>query len=126
MLSVFLQPSVVCGFPYITNLSALLQDCHEKALLTKSTLLCLLSRHDPLLIPGNEQIENMDMNVKRYDSTGMFHWCPSKDIEKVILVSEARSRACARLSERVCKYASGSEYAHEKKGVLLHDNAAKH
>lgn len=47
------------------------------------------SRHDPLLIPGNEQIENMDMNVKRYDSTGMFHWCPSKDIEKVILVSGA-------------------------------------
>lgn len=49
--------------------------------------MCLFSRHDPLLIPGNEQIENMDMNVKRYDSTGMFHWCPSKEIEKVILVS---------------------------------------
>ncbi|XP_077585037.1 calcium-activated potassium channel subunit alpha-1 isoform X13 [Stigmatopora nigra] len=50
----------------------------------------MMSRHDPLLIPGNDQIENMDMNVKRYDSTGMFHWCPSKDIEKVILTrSEA-------------------------------------
>ncbi|XP_038148952.1 calcium-activated potassium channel subunit alpha-1a isoform X31 [Cyprinodon tularosa] len=50
----------------------------------------MMSRHDPLLIPGNEQIENMDMNVKRYDSTGMFHWCPSKEIEKVILTrSEA-------------------------------------
>uniref|UniRef100_A0A3Q4B6Y1 Calcium-activated potassium channel subunit alpha-1 n=1 Tax=Mola mola TaxID=94237 RepID=A0A3Q4B6Y1_MOLML len=50
----------------------------------------MMSRHDPLLIPCNEQIENMDMNVKRYDSTGMFHWCPSKDIEKVILTrSEA-------------------------------------
>ncbi|XP_062852166.1 calcium-activated potassium channel subunit alpha-1a [Trichomycterus rosablanca] len=49
-----------------------------------------VTRHDPLLIPGNEQIENMDVNVKRYDSTGMFHWCPSKDIEKVILTrSEA-------------------------------------
>ncbi|XP_036402356.1 calcium-activated potassium channel subunit alpha-1a isoform X2 [Megalops cyprinoides] len=49
-----------------------------------------MTRHDPLLIPGNEQIENMDMNVKKYDSTGMFHWCPSKDIEKVILTrSEA-------------------------------------
>ncbi|KAM4607014.1 calcium-activated potassium channel subunit alpha-1a isoform 4-T4 [Polymixia lowei] len=49
-----------------------------------------MMRHDPLLIPGNEQIENMDMNVKKYDSTGMFHWCPSKDIEKVILTrSEA-------------------------------------
>ncbi|XP_037394293.1 calcium-activated potassium channel subunit alpha-1a isoform X11 [Pygocentrus nattereri] len=49
-----------------------------------------MMRHDPLLIPGNEQIENMDVNVKRYDSTGMFHWCPSKDIEKVILTrSEA-------------------------------------
>ncbi|XP_074502088.1 calcium-activated potassium channel subunit alpha-1a isoform X8 [Sebastes fasciatus] len=50
----------------------------------------MMSRHDPLLIPGNEQMEGMDMNVKRYDSTGMFHWCPSKDIEKVILTrSEA-------------------------------------
>ncbi|XP_058477521.1 calcium-activated potassium channel subunit alpha-1 isoform X13 [Solea solea] len=47
-------------------------------------------RHDPLLIPGNEQIESMDENVKKYDSTGMFHWCQSKDIEKVILTrSEA-------------------------------------
>lgn len=46
---------------------------------------CLI-RHDPLLIPGNDQIESMDENVKKYDSTGMFHWCPSKDIEKVILV----------------------------------------
>lgn len=43
-------------------------------------------RHDPLLIPGNEQIDNMDASVKKYDSTGMFHWCPGKDIEKVILV----------------------------------------
>ncbi|XP_055784699.1 calcium-activated potassium channel subunit alpha-1a isoform X3 [Salvelinus fontinalis] len=50
----------------------------------------MMSRHDPLLIPGNEQMENMDMNVKQYDSTGMFHWCPSKEIEKVILTrSEA-------------------------------------
>ncbi|XP_028458755.1 calcium-activated potassium channel subunit alpha-1a isoform X33 [Sander lucioperca] len=50
----------------------------------------MMSRHDPLQIPGNEQIESMDMNVKRYDSTGMFHWCPSKEIEKVILTrSEA-------------------------------------
>ncbi|XP_030234251.1 calcium-activated potassium channel subunit alpha-1a isoform X18 [Gadus morhua] len=49
-----------------------------------------MMRHDPLLIPGNEQIENMDMSVKKYDSTGMFHWCPSKEIEKVILTrSEA-------------------------------------
>ena len=49
-----------------------------------------LDRHDPLLVPGNEQIENMDVNVKRYDSTGMFHWCPSKEIEKVILVGISR------------------------------------
>ncbi|XP_075790825.1 calcium-activated potassium channel subunit alpha-1 isoform X2 [Pelodiscus sinensis] len=49
-----------------------------------------LMRHDPLLIPGNEQIDNMDASVKKYDSTGMFHWCPAKDIEKVILTrSEA-------------------------------------
>uniref|UniRef100_A0A3Q3EQH0 Calcium-activated potassium channel subunit alpha-1 n=1 Tax=Labrus bergylta TaxID=56723 RepID=A0A3Q3EQH0_9LABR len=46
-------------------------------------------QHDPLLVPGNE-MESMDENVKKYDSTGMFHWCPSKDIEKVILTrSEA-------------------------------------
>lgn len=43
-------------------------------------------RHDPLLVPGHDQMETMDVNVKKYDSTGMFHWCPSKDIEKVILV----------------------------------------
>lgn len=67
--------------------------CSERS--NMSTLFCFHSRHDPLLIPGNEQIENMDMNVKRYDSTGMFHWCPSKEIEKVILVSGAR------LSDRV-------------------------
>ncbi|XP_037400135.1 calcium-activated potassium channel subunit alpha-1-like isoform X4 [Pygocentrus nattereri] len=47
-------------------------------------------RHDPLLIPSHDQMETMDENVKKYDSTGMFHWCPSKDIEKVILTrSEA-------------------------------------
>ncbi|XP_056616364.1 calcium-activated potassium channel subunit alpha-1a isoform X4 [Triplophysa dalaica] len=49
-----------------------------------------MTRHDPLLIPGNEQNESVDSSVKRYDSTGMFHWCPSKEIEKVILTrSEA-------------------------------------
>ncbi|PNJ40461.1 KCNMA1 isoform 67, partial [Pongo abelii] len=49
-----------------------------------------LMRHDPLLIPGNDQIDNMDSNVKKYDSTGMFHWCAAKEIEKVILTrSEA-------------------------------------
>ncbi|KAG3264632.1 potassium calcium-activated channel subfamily M alpha 1, transcript variant X13 [Ictidomys tridecemlineatus] len=49
-----------------------------------------LMRHDPLLIPGNDQIDNMDSNVKKYDSTGMFHWCAPKEIEKVILTrSEA-------------------------------------
>ncbi|KAF3853690.1 hypothetical protein F7725_014378 [Dissostichus mawsoni] len=49
-----------------------------------------IMRHDPLVIPGNDQMESMDENIKKYDSTGMFHWCPSKDIEKVILTrSEA-------------------------------------
>uniref|UniRef100_A0A8C6USS8 Calcium-activated potassium channel subunit alpha-1 n=1 Tax=Neogobius melanostomus TaxID=47308 RepID=A0A8C6USS8_9GOBI len=49
-----------------------------------------IMRHDPLLIPGSEPIESMDENVKKYDSTGMFHWCPSKDIERVTLTrSEA-------------------------------------
>ncbi|XP_053269903.1 calcium-activated potassium channel subunit alpha-1 isoform X4 [Pleuronectes platessa] len=49
-----------------------------------------IMRHDPLVVPGTEQIENMDENIKKYDSTGMFHWCQSKDIEKVMLTrSEA-------------------------------------
>ncbi|CAB1313023.1 unnamed protein product [Coregonus sp. 'balchen'] len=52
-----------------------------------------MMRHDPLLMPGNEQIENMDVNVKKYDSTGMFHWCQSKDIEKVILVGTSLPHA---------------------------------
>ncbi|XP_073775139.1 calcium-activated potassium channel subunit alpha-1a-like isoform X26 [Danio rerio] len=44
-----------------------------------------LIRHDPLL-----EMETMDENIKKYDSTGMFHWCPSKDIERVLLTrSEA-------------------------------------
>ncbi|XP_057215191.1 calcium-activated potassium channel subunit alpha-1 [Triplophysa rosa] len=47
-------------------------------------------RHDPLLVPGHDQMETMDDNIKKYDSTGMFHWSPSKDIEKVVLTrSEA-------------------------------------
>ncbi|KAM4702524.1 calcium-activated potassium channel subunit alpha-1 isoform 1-T1 [Rhinophrynus dorsalis] len=48
-------------------------------------------RHDPLLMSGNDQIDNMDSSsVKRYDSTGMFHWCPAKEMEKVLLTrSEA-------------------------------------
>uniref|UniRef100_A0A671RP09 BK channel n=1 Tax=Sinocyclocheilus anshuiensis TaxID=1608454 RepID=A0A671RP09_9TELE len=45
-------------------------------------------RHDPLLVPGHDQMETMDENIKKYDSTGMFHWCPSKDIEKVMLVRD--------------------------------------
>ncbi|KAM5142401.1 calcium-activated potassium channel subunit alpha-1 isoform 3-T3 [Mantella aurantiaca] len=50
-----------------------------------------LMRHDPLLMAANDQIDNMDASsVKRYDSTGMFHWCPAKEMEKVLLTrSEA-------------------------------------
>ncbi|XP_071986648.1 calcium-activated potassium channel subunit alpha-1 isoform X14 [Engystomops pustulosus] len=50
-----------------------------------------MMRHDPLLMAGNDQIDNMDSSsVKRYDSTGMFHWCPAKELEKVLLTrSEA-------------------------------------
>ncbi|XP_073427322.1 calcium-activated potassium channel subunit alpha-1 isoform X21 [Dendrobates tinctorius] len=50
-----------------------------------------MMRHDPLLMAGNDQIDNMDSSsVKRYDSTGMFHWCPAKEMEKVLLTrSEA-------------------------------------
>lgn len=48
-------------------------------------------RHDPLLMSANDQIDNMDSSsVKKYDSTGMFHWCPAKEMEKVLLTrSEA-------------------------------------
>ncbi|XP_063290295.1 calcium-activated potassium channel subunit alpha-1 isoform X6 [Pelobates fuscus] len=48
-------------------------------------------RHDPLLMSANDQIDNMDSSsVKRYDSTGMFHWCPAKEMERVLLTrSEA-------------------------------------
>ncbi|XP_056387300.1 calcium-activated potassium channel subunit alpha-1 isoform X16 [Hyla sarda] len=51
----------------------------------------MTSRHDPLLMAGNDQIDNMDSSsVKKYDSTGMFHWCPAKEMEKVLLTrSEA-------------------------------------
>ncbi|XP_075073196.1 calcium-activated potassium channel subunit alpha-1 isoform X6 [Mixophyes fleayi] len=50
-----------------------------------------MTRHDPLLMAGSDQIDNMDASsVKRYDSTGMFHWCPGKEMEKVLLTrSEA-------------------------------------
>ncbi|XP_069096904.1 calcium-activated potassium channel subunit alpha-1 isoform X5 [Pleurodeles waltl] len=49
-----------------------------------------MTRHDPMLMPANDQIDNMDSSVKKYDSTGMFHWCPAKEMEKVILTrSEA-------------------------------------
>lgn len=59
------------------------------------TMFVFLLRHDPLLIPGNEQVDNMDCNVKKYDSTGMFHWCPAKEIDKVILVSIGRKGSMA-------------------------------
>ncbi|XP_029031368.1 calcium-activated potassium channel subunit alpha-1 isoform X11 [Betta splendens] len=68
----------------------------------------MMSRHDPLLIPGNEQIENMDMNVKRYDSTGMFHWCPSKEIEKVILTRSEASMTVLSGHVVVCIFGDGT------------------
>ncbi|XP_063814761.1 calcium-activated potassium channel subunit alpha-1 isoform X5 [Pseudophryne corroboree] len=50
-----------------------------------------MTRHDPMLMAGSDQIDNMDSSsVKKYDSTGMFHWCPGKEMEKVLLTrSEA-------------------------------------
>ena len=60
-----------------------------------------LPRHDPLLIPGNDQIDNMDSNVKKYDSTGMFHWCAPKEIEKVILVSDRLQNLCHPLLSQI-------------------------
>nr|ADO63678.1 large conductance Ca2+-activated potassium channel ERL variant 12 [Mus musculus] len=71
------------------------QPCHQKkqrngGMRNSPNTSPKLMRHDPLLIPGNDQIDNMDSNVKKYDSTGMFHWCAPKEIEKVILTrSEA-------------------------------------
>lgn len=83
------EPQVVFHLFHVIMSSKRLQSFHKMSNI--NILLSFLSRHDPLLIPGNEQIENMDMNVKRYDSTGMFHWCPSKEIEKVILVSGTKN-----------------------------------
>ncbi|XP_043993311.1 calcium-activated potassium channel subunit alpha-1a isoform X14 [Gambusia affinis] len=68
----------------------------------------MMSRHDPLLIPGNEQIENMDMNIKRYDSTGMFHWSPSKEIEKVILTRSEASMTVLSGHVVVCIFGDAS------------------
>uniref|UniRef100_A0A3B3S7E5 BK channel n=1 Tax=Paramormyrops kingsleyae TaxID=1676925 RepID=A0A3B3S7E5_9TELE len=43
--------------------------------------------HDPFA--GNE-IDHTEVSVKKFDSTGMFHWCTTRDIEKAILTrSEA-------------------------------------
>uniref|UniRef100_UPI00358DF9FE calcium-activated potassium channel subunit alpha-1-like isoform X3 n=1 Tax=Myxine glutinosa TaxID=7769 RepID=UPI00358DF9FE len=47
-----------------------------------------LTRHELSLgvgvgTPG--AAEDVDGGVKRYDTTGMFHWCPARDIETVIL-----------------------------------------
>nr|ADD16636.1 calcium-activated potassium channel variant B4p1C-AB5 [Gallus gallus] len=66
-----------------------------------------LMRHDPLLIPGNEQIDNMDANVKKYDSTGMFHWCPAKDIEKVILTRSEAAMTVLSGHVVVCIFGDG-------------------
>ncbi|XP_072560060.1 calcium-activated potassium channel subunit alpha-1a-like isoform X14 [Paramormyrops kingsleyae] len=46
-----------------------------------------MTRHDPFA--GNE-IDHTEVSVKKFDSTGMFHWCTTRDIEKAILTrSEA-------------------------------------
>uniref|UniRef100_A0A4W4HRJ7 BK channel n=1 Tax=Electrophorus electricus TaxID=8005 RepID=A0A4W4HRJ7_ELEEL len=38
----------------------------------------------------SQPVDTMDDNVKRFDSTGMFHWCPSRDIDMAVLTrSEA-------------------------------------
>ncbi|XP_016326447.1 calcium-activated potassium channel subunit alpha-1-like isoform X3 [Sinocyclocheilus anshuiensis] len=61
-------------------------------------------RHDPLLVPGHDQMETMDENIKKYDSTGMFHWCPSKDIEKVMLVRDIQQvtqQNCRTLEQQI-------------------------
>uniref|UniRef100_A0A8C2E0H7 Calcium-activated potassium channel subunit alpha-1 n=1 Tax=Cyprinus carpio TaxID=7962 RepID=A0A8C2E0H7_CYPCA len=94
------------GFPFspvslYDNTTTLLEEEQQSALSPKKkqrnggmrtspTCSPKIIRHDPLLVPGHDQMETMDENIKKYDSTGMFHWCPSKDIEKVMLTrSEA-------------------------------------
>ncbi|XP_078659853.1 calcium-activated potassium channel subunit alpha-1-like isoform X49 [Branchiostoma floridae x Branchiostoma belcheri] len=36
-------------------------------------------------LPNNDEARDLDCDTKKYDSTGMFHWCPSRDLEKAIL-----------------------------------------
>ncbi|XP_076855986.1 calcium-activated potassium channel subunit alpha-1-like isoform X2 [Brachyhypopomus gauderio] len=47
-------------------------------------------------------MEMMDDNVKRYDSTGMFHWCPAKDIEKAVLTRSEASMTVLSSHVVVC------------------------
>nr|AGY54943.1 potassium large conductance calcium-activated channel subfamily M alpha member 1 [synthetic construct] len=76
---------------YLSYQSALSKDPNEKrdhmVLLEFVTAAGITLGMDELY---KDQIDNMDSNVKKYDSTGMFHWCAPKEIEKVILTrSEA-------------------------------------
>ncbi|XP_076855991.1 calcium-activated potassium channel subunit alpha-1-like [Brachyhypopomus gauderio] len=48
-------------------------------------------RDSLMSLPQNRHLLDMiDNNIKRFDSTGMFHWCPTRDMEEAILTrSEA-------------------------------------
>ncbi|XP_076855996.1 calcium-activated potassium channel subunit alpha-1-like isoform X2 [Brachyhypopomus gauderio] len=49
-------------------------------------------------------IDTMEDNVMRYDSTGMFHWCPPRDIEKAILSRSEASMAVVSGHVVVCVF----------------------
>uniref|UniRef100_A0A672PYP2 Calcium-activated potassium channel subunit alpha-1 n=1 Tax=Sinocyclocheilus grahami TaxID=75366 RepID=A0A672PYP2_SINGR len=42
-------------------------------------------KHDPLLVPGHDQMETMDENIKKYDSTSVMYWS--------VFLSQTRSEA---------------------------------
>ncbi|XP_076855994.1 calcium-activated potassium channel subunit alpha-1-like [Brachyhypopomus gauderio] len=49
-------------------------------------------------------MDTMDDNVKRYDSTGMFHWCPPRDIEKAVLTRSEASMTVVSGHVVVCVF----------------------
>ncbi|XP_076854591.1 calcium-activated potassium channel subunit alpha-1-like [Brachyhypopomus gauderio] len=48
--------------------------------------------------------ETIDENEKKYDSTGMFHWCPPREIEKAVLTRSEASMTVANGHVVVCVF----------------------
>ncbi|XP_076855999.1 calcium-activated potassium channel subunit alpha-1-like [Brachyhypopomus gauderio] len=53
---------------------------------------------------SRQPIDTMEDNVKRYDSTGMFHWCPPRDIEKAVLTRSEASVTALKGHVLVCVF----------------------